>query len=434
MIPAKISSCRLCRSTSLRPLFSLGTMAYTGIFPKMREEEVPRAPLDLIVCGQCGLVQLAHNADPALMFGDSYGYRSGLNPKMITHLHGISQQAQLFAPLKPGDLVLDIGSNDGTLLEFYSSECTRIGVDPTIRKFSDFYRTGLTGIPEFFTAKSEWRGQAKIITAIAMFYDLADPLKFLRDVELTLADDGVFILELASLPGMLKANAFDGICHEHLTYWGNQQLGNALTMAHLGIVDFSTNDSNGGSIRLVCKKTTGLYFSSRDFSLQELENWPARIHDTSSRVHTYLTDAKAAGKRVFGYGASTKGNVLLQRAGIGPDLLPCISEVNSDKFGRFTPGTRIPIISDEEARERNPDAFLVLPWHFRDTIIARERTYLSEGGALVFPLPKFEIVTGAQKVKPPTYEAAYPILNINSLSPSEIRDNINAIMDEMKRR
>lgn len=396
-------NCRLCGSDDLQTVLDLGDQALTGVFP-LPGEEVGHGPLTLVRCPGCTLVQLGETPDLKQMYGDNYGYRSGLNQSMVGHLRRKVHDLERLVDLQPGDVVLDIGSNDGTLLGAYDTpDLHRIGIDPTAAKFREYYDPAIEIVPEFFTAErfhSVSGSYASIITSVAMFYDLENPVRFANDVRKCLAEDGVWHFEQSYLPSMLKATAYDTICHEHLEYYSLTTVREILDRAGLQIVDVQLNKINGGSFAVTARRHPSPWPTARavDLVLQaeelaELAAFSARVHRHRDELVELITGLCAEGATVMGYGASTKGNVLLQYCSFGPDEIEAIAEVNEDKFGHVTPGTRIPIISETEMIERNPDFLLVLPWHFRDGIIEREAEYLAGGGRLIFPLPEIEIVS-----------------------------------------
>lgn len=411
----EISRCRMCGNTALTTILNLGLQALDGVFPKRVDDIIESGPLELMKCDSlsangCGLVQLRHSFEPGRMYGNTYGYRSGLNPSMVDHLRAKARAIRNIVALSPGDLVLDIGSNDGTLLRaFESPGVTLVGMDPSGSKFSQFYPTQATLVPDFFSAarfRHEFGSRRpKVVTSIAMFYDLEAPLEFVQDIIDILADDGVWVFEQSYVLSMLDKTAYDTICHEHLEYYGLRQIAWMAERAGLKILDVELNESNGGSFSVVVAKASSPYTENFKLvrHLLDIENTrgldsPQIYADFGNRVSNHrealleqLTTLRSQGQRVFGYGASTKGNVLLQFGGITSELLPYIAEINPDKFGSFTPHTLIPIISETEARALHPSVFLVLPWHFRQNIIQREEDFLALGGKLLFPLPRIEM-------------------------------------------
>ncbi len=413
----EIVECRICGNGKLMPILDLGTQSLTGVFPKSTEEAVSAGPLALVKCwgdpgtDSCGLVQLRHSYQADQLYGMNYGYRSGLNRSMVEHLGTIASRVKELVGLQPGDLVLDIGSNDGTLLRaLHHPGVSMVGMDPTAIKFRQYYHPEAQVIPDFFSAarfKQEFGSRrAKVVTSIAMFYDLDSPMDFVRDVAETLADDGVWVFEQSYLPSMLETTSYDTVCHEHQEYFSLRPVLWMLERAGLKIVDIGLNDTNGGSFFVVAAKAASRH-PENSARVQEMldREWTDGIdglsvyHGFQERVlahrHSLLGTLKGLreqGKKVFGYGASTKGNVTLQYCGVTNQDLPFIAEVNPDKFGCVTPGTNIPIISEKEARAMKPDVFLVLPWHFRQGIIQREADFLAAGGRLLFPLPTIDLV------------------------------------------
>jgi len=342
------------------------------------------------------------------MYGMNYGYKSSLNKSMLVHLYDKVNKLQGMTLLGSDDIVLDIGSNDGSTLAFYNPRCKLVGMDPTGIKFKESYRSDITLIPDFFSAKTfkEHFGnkKAKIVTSIAMMYDLEDPVSFFKDVASILHTDGIWHIEQSYLPLMLSQNAYDTICHEHIEYYSLKQIELMATMANLKIIDVDINDVNGGSFYVTMAHRTNSkqpkninLMNQREYDAQ-LDNMQTYI-DFKNRIDTVTHDLKQLilqikneGKTIIGYGASTKGNILLQHAGITKEDIPVFAEVNPDKFGCVTPGTNIPIVSEDEARSLNPDYFLVLPWHFKQNIISREKEFLKNGGKLIFPLPTVTVV------------------------------------------
>lgn len=413
----EIEACRICGNRDLVPVLDLGSQVLTGIFPRSKEEELTSGPLELVKCDEssgrdaCGLVQLRHSYDKVEMYGSRYGYHSGLNQSMVKHLHGLVRGILEMVELKSGDLVLDIGSNDATLLKAYPKNGPElVGIDPTAIAFKKYYPHHIRLLPEFFTAgavEKHFQGRkARVVTSIAMFYDLDAPMEFVREVASLLADDGVWTLEQSYLPAMLDVNAYDTVCHEHLEYYALRQIKWMADRCGLKIAALGVNDTNGGSFRVTLAKQDAPYPEAsenvRDMLQRErplsglgpLTAFRERVERHRTELSDFLRRAKREGKTVLGYGASTKGNVILQYCGLTEKEIPAIGEVNEDKFGCVTPGSRIPILPEAEVKARKPDYLLVFPWHFRDFIVKKEQDYLSSGGRLLFPLPRIEAVSG----------------------------------------
>jgi hypothetical protein len=411
MLYTEIKDCRLCKSTRLSKVLDLGVQALTGVFPKSRDDEVPAGPLQLCKCDDCDLVQLRHNYDLGRLYGETYGYRSGLNQSMVRHLHAKVARIRSMVALNKGDLVVDIGSNDSTLLQAYPDTLTLVGVDPSGPKFKQYYPAHIRLIPDFFSAdlvKQAYPGRrAKVVTSIAMFYDLEKPQAFVDEIASLLDDQGLWVFEQSYLPFMLETNSYDTVCHEHLEYYALKQIKHMTDQAGLKIVDIEFNDINGGSFSVMAAKRSALYPEASALIAQTLEkekqlgldgleayrSFASRIAEHREHLRRYLVRLSDEGKKVIGYGASTKGNVLIQYCGLDTSLVPCIAEVNPDKFGARTPGSKIPIISEADARAMKPDYFLVFPWHFKAGILQREQEFLRAGGQFIFPLPKIECVS-----------------------------------------
>ena len=407
----ELQSCRAGGGDHLVSVLNLGRQTLTGVFPRSANEPLTEGPLELVWSPVSGLVQLRHTYAARELYGANYGYRSGLNQSMIDHLTQKVRFLEQRVALCAQDVVLDIGSNDGTTLRAYSvAGLRRIGIDPTAEKFRPYYPDGVTVLPDFFSAVAysgvESR-RAKIVTSIAMLYDLESPVDFVREVAQVLAPDGIWHFEQSYMPSMLRTTAYDTICHEHLEYYSLGVIGKILDGADLQIVDVVTNGINGGSFAVTAAHRANTAIRPNraviDWLLQQEEQMglgtPKPYREFEERVFRHRQDLMRLigvltgdGKKILGYGASTKGNVLLQFCGFSSREIGAIAEVNSDKYGRVTPGTHIPIISEAEARAMNPDYFLVLPWHFKDGIVRRERDFLMRGGKLIFPFPEIEIV------------------------------------------
>jgi hypothetical protein len=407
----EIKRCRVDGSHNLVSVLNLGYQALTGVFPKDAAEEVTVGPLELVWSPSSGLLQLKHSYESSEMYGDNYGYRSGLNQSMVNHLTDKIAYLERLVPLKPGDVVVDIGSNDATTLKAYkTSGVRRIGIDPTGKKFAAYYPVEITLVPDFFSAsayKSVETKKARIVTSIAMFYDLESPIEFAREIEAILADDGIWHFEQSYMPSMLRLNSYDTVCHEHLEYYTLDVVRKILESAGLRLVDVVMNAINGGSFAVTAAKAGNKSVKTNqpviDWLLEQEGrmglNTPRPYRDFEERVFRHRDDLTrlirtltADGKKVLGYGASTKGNVVLQFCGLSAKDIPAIAEVNQEKFGCVTPGTHIPIISEADAKAINPDYYLVLPWHFKDGIVRREKEFLASGGRMIFPFPEIEIV------------------------------------------
>lgn len=407
----RTEKCRICGNTRLERVLDLGEQMLTGVFPREIGAEVTTGPLRLVKCtgsdDVCGLLQLEHSYDLGEMYGENYGYRSGLNASMVNHLHRKVKRILGMVDLRPGDLVIDIGSNDSTTLQAYPVDGpTLVGVDPTGVKFKSYYPSHIQLIPDFFSSALVQarfpNKKAKVVTSFSMFYDLEDPLGFMRQVHEVLADDGIWVFEQSYMPTMLATNSYDTVCHEHLEFYALRQIQWMAERVGFRIKDVEFNDVNGGSFSVTVEKSHAsldltpevrkVLDEERKSGLDTLQPYQAfshRVEETKQQLLDFISQKRAQGKTIAVLGASTKGNVLLQYCGITTDQVQSVGEVNAEKFGCFTPGTWIPIVPEVELLQSKPDYLIVLPWHFRRFFVAN--TKLS-GVQLVFPLPELEVV------------------------------------------
>jgi hypothetical protein len=391
-------SCRICKTSRIEDVIDLGEQVITSRFPVYGDWSTPKTQITLFQCLDCGLVQLRDLVASSELYEHMYGYRSGINPMMRKHLEDYNTQLQSKVTLLPGDAVLDIGSNDATFLRFYPETVTRVGCDPTGKQFAQYY-DGLTLVPNYFTAANvaHLGLKFKAVSSISMFYDLPDPVQFARDIHSVLADDGMWTLEQSYIGTMLERNSIDTICHEHVEYYAMRQMKKIMDLAGFVIVSVQKNECNGGSFRIYAAKSgvespnveTWLE-AERRMKLEDPETYRAFERGCRAEVNK-LQEFLAANPSTYIYGASTKGNCLLQYAGITEKETPYAVERNLEKVGKMT-CTGIPIISEETMRANPPKNLLVLPWHFREGIVEREAEFLRNGGKLVFPFPNFEIV------------------------------------------
>lgn len=411
----KRTSCRVCGSSSLTPVIGLGSQYLQGSFVKPGKEMPSQRKINcsLVRCNPqidenaCGLLQMEHSVPPEILYA-AYWYRSGTNTTMRNHLKGIADAAM--ALLHKTDCnVLDIGCNDGTLLNYYPADFVKFGCDP-----SDVAQEvkGASVVQDIFPSaelnKIIGGKKLDIITSIAMFYDLEDPVTFVRNIKGLLSPEGIWIFEMSYMPRMLELDSYDTICHEHLEYYSLAVLEKIALMADMKIFKIEFNEINGGSIRcFATHKESGMYHNNADhqlmnevrqkeFDLELDTNKPYvafqyRIEKVRNELHELLVELKRQGKKVHIYGASTKGNTILQWCDINNMLVEFAAERNPDKYGAYTLGTNIPIISEAESRAMNPDYYLVLPWHFKQEFIVREKDALEKGTGFIFPIPTIEI-------------------------------------------
>jgi SAM-dependent methyltransferase len=412
-------TCRVCQSSALTKVIDLGEQYLQGSFVKPGRQSPPlrRVPTSLVRCDPmrdekaCGLLQMEYTVPPEVLYS-VYWYRSGTNATMRGHLAGIAEEGAALLG-KPTARVLDIGCNDGTLLAAYPGAFTKYGIDP-----SDLAREvpkGITVVHELFPSQELVSilggAQLDIVTSIAMFYDLEDPIGFARAVKQVLAPEGIWCIEMSYMPTMLEMTSYDTICHEHLEYYSLAVLEHILREAGMRLVNVSLNSINGGSIRVWATHATNLGYRrdeftqnirtlrQKEFDMQLDSDKPYRHFQERVNVHgeqlsSLLKKLRAEGKRVHVYGASTKGNTILQWCGVDNRLVDVAAERNPDKYGARTLGTDIPIVSEEESRKAKPDYYLVLPWHFREEFLQREKATMAAGVGMIFPLPEIEVIRG----------------------------------------
>tara|TARA_Y100000310_G_scaffold121149_1_gene119959 strand:+ start:470 stop:1756 length:1287 start_codon:yes stop_codon:yes gene_type:complete len=418
-------TCRICGGP-LTAVLDLGEHHLAGYEGFGGRDPIRRkVPLELCRCDSsvnengCGLVQLKHTTPGSLMY-PRYFYRSGINSTMTNHLHDIVDGIFGFferkgMSLSEDDTVVDVGCNDGTSLKYWKDKGIKniFGFDPA-KNMHDFSKeSGAEIIIDYFTSKNfnlHIDSKAKVITSIAMFYDLEDPKSFVKDISDCLEYNGVWVFEQSYLPSMLKQNAFDTICHEHIEYYSLSTIQYLLSMFDLEIIDVYLNDTNGGSFQLYASHKGN--HAIDDDSLERIQTlidgefelgldgdepfmeFRERVDKIRNDLIEFLNKAKSEGKKVYAYGASTKGAITLQSCGITNDLVPACADRNPMKWGTTILGTNIPIISEDEARAGAPDYFLVLPWHFMSEFKSREKEFLSRGGKFVVPMPNFMIIEG----------------------------------------
>ena len=388
---------------------------------KKEYEDREKAPLTMIMDNTIGAPRLTSVVDPDKMYG-KYWYRSGTNLSMTNQLKNIAEEVSSRVNYKKGDVWLDIACNDGTMFKFIPSEFTKLGIDPVEDSYLE-QSSGLADVvvQDYFSKKSyDATGysdkKCKVITTIAMFYDLDDPNPFIDDIHEILDENGVWVIQLSYTPLMVKQMAFDNICHEHVYYFSLNSIKKLLEPKGFKIVDCSLNDTNGGSCRIYLQKNEAkitsfgtaplrdvckyrveslLDYENNHLDISNIKVWN-EFRDNLEKMKTETVDfirkEVAAGKKVYGYGASTKGNTLLQYYGLTADDVTAIAERSPAKFGKFTVGTHIPIVSEKEMRDAKPDYLLVLPWHFIKEFVERESEFINGGGKFIVPCPKFEVI------------------------------------------
>lgn len=398
--------CRSCKNTHFSNVLSLGNL-YLSEFTKGRKKP-PRYPLNLVLCTDCFLVQLKETTPPKLLYTDNYGYKSGINLTMQQELKDVVSKTLRKITPKKNILSVDIGANDGTLLSNYSSSVKTIAFEPVAKLAKECQKYADVVINDFFNAKVLQKkiGDKKtdIITIISCFYDIPNPNQFLQDITKILDENGIVVIQQNYLVGMLEQHAFDNIVHEHLEYYSMLSLQTLLKRHDLEIFDVKLSDINGGSFRTYINFSGKRKISKHVDTLLRKESalklntripyktFAKAIRKTKKQLFSFIQKEKRKGKSIAVYGASTRGNTLLQYFNLDNALIDYAIERNPEKWGTNIASVGIPIISEDDARKKHPDYMLVLPWFFKEEFLKREKAYLKTGGHFIFPLPTFEII------------------------------------------
>jgi len=389
------TTCRLCGSLELKSILSLGNL-YVSNFIKEKSDQDIQAPLELVLCQnlECRLLQLKHTAPQELMYSRHYWYRSSISPVIKADLKEIAEETIKMAEMKDGDIFLDIGANDGTLFDYVPKKFIRVGCEPADNLQDELVERSDHVIHDFWSEETYKKlnlPKAKVVTAIGMFYDMENPNQFIRDAEKVMTDDGLFIAQLMTLKPMILKNDVGNICHEHLEYYSYPSLVYLFERNGLEIFKVEENNINGGSYRLFARKLKNgsIDYPEPDF---DYEDFARRLEDNKKKCVDFIKAEISKGKKVYGYGASTKGNTILQYYGLESSLVTAIADKSEEKWGKYTVGTMIPIISEDEARRVKPDYFMILPYAFVDTFIEREKDWLNQGGKFIISIPEFKII------------------------------------------
>ena len=396
----KINHCLLCKNKKLTKIFSLGNLYVSNFVVKSKIKKGIKAPLKLLHCRNCELIQLSHIAPQEIMYKRFYWYRSGVTKTMREGLKDIFDDSLKFVKIKKKDLVLDIGANDGTLLKYYKNKSITLGCEPAknlqkeLKKNCHYRMNNFWSFEEFLKISKKYKlPNPKIITAIGMFYDLEDPNKFIKDAALSLHDEGVFIAQLMCLKSMVAQNDIGNICHEHIEFYSLKSLKYLFESNGLEIFRIEENEINGGSFRIYCRKyKTGSIKLPNENVKKMMKSFVKRAKLNKKLTMRFLNKRKSEGKSILLYGASTKGNTLLQYYGINSKLIPYAAEKSPEKWNKFTVGSGIKIISEKKARKMKPDFFLVTPWGFINEFKKRETQWRKTGGKFIVPFPKMKIV------------------------------------------
>jgi len=407
MIYKEINKCRISKKNDLVTIFKVNNFGLTGTFPKNKNVKLPKTPLHVVFSKSSKLLQLKHNYNPKILYGKNYGYRSGLNPTMVNHLKNKSSfLKKKYKFYKNKDLILDIGANDGTFLKEFRN-LKRYAVDPSLSKFKNFYDKKTVQIAKrfedaFINIKNK---KFQFITCIAMFYDLEDPVNFLKKIKYILSEKGILHIEIAYLPEIIKNFSYDTFCQEHYEYYSLISLNNLFNICDMKILDFGFNSINGGSIWLdVAHKNSNLKENKKKLlkflknerkkkidKIQTYKNFFKKVFRHSNELNSLINKITKSKKIVYGFGASTKGNVLLQLSKLDNRTVKGIFDVNPKKFNTFTPLTNIKIIDEKKLSKFRMDYMLVLIWHFKNYVIKKIKS-ANKSIKIIVPFPKIKII------------------------------------------
>ena len=401
----KVIKCLLCKNKKLKKVFKLGDFFVSNFVKKEFVNKGIKCPMNLLYCKNCDLLQLSHIAPQEILYKRFYWYKSGVTETMISGLKDVYKSSLEILKLKKNDVVLDIGANDGTLLKFYKKNYITIGCEPALNLKKELKKNCHHLISNFWnyknlskTLKKNKLKKPKLITALGMFYDLEDPNTFIKDITNSLDDEGVFIAQLMCLKSMVKKNDLGNICHEHLEFYSLKSLKYLFETNGLEIFNIEENNVNGGSYRIYCKKLKkgSIKFTEPD-TLTSIYKFYKNIKDNRRKTINFVNRQIKNKKTIFLYGASTKGNTVLQYYGLNKSKIPFASERSPHKWSKYTIGTGIKIISEEKARTLNPDFFFVTPWGFMSEFVKREKNWLKKGGKFIVPFPKMKVVSYENK-------------------------------------
>ena len=397
----KIKHCLLCKNKKIKEIFSLGNLFVSNFVKKKDIKRGLKAPLKLFYCNICSLIQLSHIAPQEIMYKRFYWYRSGVTSTMKLGLQNIFVESLKHVKMNTNDVVLDIGANDGTLLSYYKKEkFITIGCEPAKNLQRHLKKNCNFPLNDFWSKKSLAKiliknslRKPKIITAIGMFYDLEEPNIFIKDAADSLDENGIFIAQLMCLKSMIKKNDLGNICHEHIEFYSLKSIKYLFEKNGMEIFKIEENDINGGSYRIYCRKfKNGSIKLPSENVLKLMKGFVNRVKKNKRLIMKFINKKIQENKKVYLYGASTKGNTVLQYYGLNNKMIPFAAERRPEKWGRYTIGRGIKIISEKMARDLKPDYFFVTPWGFIKEFVKREKQWLKNGGSFILPFPKFKLV------------------------------------------
>jgi len=397
----KIKNCRLCNNNKLIDLFDYGNLYVSNFVDKKSIYKGIKAPLKLVFCKKCTLLQLSHSAPQEIMYKKFYWYKSGITQTMRDALLDIYKMVEKKKILSKGDVVLDIGANDGTLLKYFKKKYSTIGCEPAknlskeLEKNCDYIMNDFWNydVLKKLIDKNKIK-KPKLITAIGMFYDLENPSKFISDAYKALDNKGVFIAQLMCLKTMIDKNDLGNICHEHLEFYTFKSLKYLFEKNGFRIIKIEENNINGGSFRIFCDKSPGKSIKFKEKTeLRHIKTFIKNVEDNKNKFLNFYKKESKKGKKFMIYGASTKGNTVLQYYKIDSKMIKYAADRTPAKWGKYTIGTGVKIISEKLSRKFNPDYQVVMPYGFIKEFVAREKKWLKSGGKFILPYPKFKVIS-----------------------------------------
>lgn len=396
----KATHCRLCGEILSSTVIEFQDQFVSNFVHQSSIEHGVKVPIDLVICESCTMVQQVYSAPQEILYSQNYWYRSGVTDTMRQQLSDIVDACFDELQINKDDIMLDIGANDGTMLHYAKEKCLTVGIDPAKNLFSQLKENCDFASNDFWSASAYQAlarkhdlGRPKVVTAIGMFYDLEDPMSFVRDIADIMHDDGIFVAQLMTLEPMLEKNDLGNLCHEHLEFYTYSSLVYLFENSGLEIYKVTENNTNGGSYRIFARKyKSGSISYNQKIDYHLIEEFKARVDKIGSELNALIEEINTRGETIHVLGASTKGNCILQYFGIDSEKIKFASERSPEKYGLYTIGTGIKILSEEDSRSLKPNYYLILPWAFKDEIIARESNHVARGGKFILPFPNLKVI------------------------------------------
>ena len=400
-------SCRNCGAEYIMKFLDLGLMPLANNLLRSKDEEVEKFPLALAFCGECYLVQLTYIVPPEKLFRE-YLYLSSMSKTVVEHAKELAYKLIKLKNLSQNSFVVEIGSNDGYLLQFFVKEkIPSLGIEPAKNVAEISRKKGIDTIEDFFSVelaeKLSERKKADLIIANNVFAHIPDIDGTVRGIEKLLKDDGIFVAEFPYVRDMIEKNEFDTIYHEHVYYFSLSALDMIFSRRGLLLFDVERLPIHGGSLRIFVGRKGVFEKSQKLLSMLEEEekagmkaisfysDFKDRVEKIKEELFNFLFDLKKKGRKVAGYGASAKATILLNFCEITDDMVSFVADKNPLKRGRFIPGVGIPVRSPDMIKEFKPDFVLLLIWNIKDEVMYDYRWYIEDGGRFIIPIPSLKV-------------------------------------------